>query len=128
MIKFNIKLIAIIVALLVHLPIMAYDLEIDGIYYDLDIVNKTVSVTSGNKKYSGDVIIPSTVTYSNQTLIVTDIGNSAFYECTGLKSIYIPNSIPKIGSKAFRGCSSLESITIPNSITEIASQTFYGCI
>ena len=150
MIKFNLKFLAIIFSALLSLPVLAYDLEIDGIYYDLDIVNKTLSVTSGNNKYSGDVIIPSTVTYSNQTLIVTEIGNSAFYNCINLETVVIPNSITEIerctfqncislksveipssitviGSDAFEKCSSLESVEIPNSVTEIGVGAFYNC-
>lgn len=43
---------------------------------------------------------------------VTSIGNSAFYYCTGLTSITIPNSVTSIGERAFDGCSSLTTVTI----------------
>ena len=58
---------------------------------------------------------------------VTNIGSSAFSNCTGLTSVTIPNSVSSIGDGAFENCSSLSSITIPNSVTNIESGAFKGC-
>ena len=58
---------------------------------------------------------------------VTNIGGSAFSGCTGLTSITIPDSVTSIGSHAFHGCTGLTSITIPDSVTRIDGGTFYGC-
>ena len=58
---------------------------------------------------------------------VTTIGNYAFYGCSGLTSITIPNSVTSTGFQAFAGCSGLTSITIPNSVTSIGNAVFYGC-
>ncbi len=58
---------------------------------------------------------------------VTSIGKYAFRACSGLASITIPNSVTSIGDGAFDGCSSLTSITIPNSVTNINNRAFYGC-
>ena len=56
-----------------------------------------------------------------------EIGEYAFRDCSGLKSIEIPNSVTSIGSSAFSGCSELKSVTIGNSVTSIGSAAFYRC-
>ena len=84
----------------------AYDFKVDGIYYNQTSIN-TVEVTykdTNYNSYSGEVIIPSTVFYSNRTYTVTTIGDSAFYDCNGVKAVTIPESMTSIGEGAFFGC------------------------
>ena len=106
----------------------AYDIEYNGIYYDItDYETFTVAVTSGDNEYTGSVRIPEKFIYYGTTYRVTSIGYYAFGGCSGLTSITIPNSVTSIGSNAFYGCSGLTSITIPNSVTSIGSHAFYFC-
>ena len=58
---------------------------------------------------------------------VTSIGNDAFTQCYGLRSVTIPSSITTIGRRAFSDCSSLTSINIPNSVTSIGDGAFGNC-
>ena len=58
---------------------------------------------------------------------VTNIGDYAFYGCSGLTSITIPNSVATIGEYAFYNCSGLTSVTIPSSVTSIGNNAFSGC-
>ena len=58
---------------------------------------------------------------------VTAIGNQAFYWCESLTSVTIPDSVTTIGCAAFVNCSSLTSVTIGDGVTTIGGIPFYGC-
>ena len=105
----------------------AVEVTIDGIIYDVITNTKQATVISGDTKYSGDIVVPSEITYNNVTYSVTSIGNEAFYWCSGLTSITIPNSIKSIGNYAFQYCSELTSVTIGNSVKSIGERAFGWC-
>ncbi len=82
--------------------------------------------TVGIIKYKGietAVVIPDRIEGAS----VTAIESKAFYGCSTLTSITIPDSVTSIGNAAFEGCRSLKSIMIPAGVTSIGENTFYGC-
>ena len=119
------KIFILLVAFMATMPVLAYDFLVDGIYYTISWGK--VYVTNGSTKYVGDVVIPASVTYNDNTYAVTGIGSSAFSSCSSLTSVTIPSSVTYIDNYAFSSCSSLTSITIPNSVTSIGSSAFAYC-
>ena len=116
--------------LLMLLPMMASaeSVEIDGIWYNLVSKTKKADVTKKpSGSYSGAIEIPEKVTYNGSEYSVNSIGEYAFYWCSDLTSITMPNSVTSIGECAFYWCSGLTSITIPNSVTSIGELAFYSC-
>ena len=118
----------LLLALLLPALATAHDFEVDGIYYNIN--GNEATVTNGgsySNRYSGSVAIPATVTYNGTTYSVTSIGESAFSWCMGLTSIDIPNSVTSIGKCAFEYCMNLPSVVIPNSVTSIGDSAFENC-
>lgn len=143
--------------LLSTLTASAYYAKIGEVCYNLDSSTHQATVTYYNMfdeqnyySYSGNVVIPATVTYNSVTYSVTSIGDDAFADCSDLTSVTIPNSVTSIGNNAFYSCtglvfvtmsnsvttigklafgqcSALTSITIPNSVTSIGDDAFSGC-
>lgn len=132
-----------VACLLFSLNAFAYDFESNGIYYKITSQsNLEVEVTSPNNahyaysmgdktvysSYSNDIVnIPETVNYNNRTYTIVQIGDYAFFGCSNLNAIIMPNSIKSINEFAFRECKELVSVTIPNSVTSIGNYAFYFC-
>ena len=125
---------ATIAALLCSITANAHDFWVNGIYYNVTS-NTEVSVTylgiyhdTYIHEYSGNVVIPSAVTYSGKEYSVTSIGSSAFYSCDGLTSVTIPNSVTSIGSSAFSGCSSLRKVLNFSNLNITKGSSGYGYV
>ncbi|MGP1463754.1 leucine-rich repeat protein [Tannerella sp.] len=121
-----------------------YDFKYNGLYYkvtkktgvisyDVKVVPENVDApyySAGNKP-TGAVTIPKNFTREVGSFIrtydVTEIGEWAFYECDGITSVTIPNSVKTIGEWAFLRCTALQSIDIPASVTTIGEGAFAGC-
>ena len=116
-------------AVLLSLPMLAVEVEIDGINYEFDADTKRAAVIakSGGEYYSGSIIIPESVEHERTAYSVTRIAPQAFFICPDLTSVTIPNSVESIGQTAFAGCTALTSVTIGNSVRSIGNLAFTGC-
>ena len=90
------------------------------------IANNKAEIT-GYNGYDLDVRIPDYIKDNKIYYQVTSIGEYAFYGCSSLTSVKIPEGVTSIGDDAFSGCRSLESITIPEGVTSIGNNAFDGC-
>ena len=120
----------LIVLLSIAVNAFAVEVEIEGLWYDVNTASKEAKVikSKNDVHYNGNIVIPETVVYGGVTCSVTNIGNYAFSQCIGLTSITIPNSVRSIGDDAFYYCIRLTSVTIPNSVTSIGNYAFSQCI
>lgn len=110
----------------------AYDFMVDGIAYKKNSDDKSVSVTykdyyNNSTSYRGSIVIPDQVKYGGVTYSVTQIGEKAFDQCTGLTSVVIGDLVTDINTYAFNGCSSLNSLTIGSSVSYMNYLAFNGC-
>ena len=93
--------------------------------------------------YRGDVVIPKMITHLGTTYTVVEIGWKAFYGCSLVSSVIIPNTVTKISSYyrypnyypnscsntfgAFQDCTNLERIQMSTNIQVIGDLAFSGC-
>lgn len=119
------KLLLFLVTILLPMVVCAYDACIDGIYYNFRSDHACVTYYDyyyNKYGYSGNIVIPETVTYNGIVYPVTEIGYYAFRE-SPITSVTIPNSITSIESEAFAS-TSITSIIIPNSVNYIGGSLF----
>ena len=116
-------------ALLLSLPMLAVEIEIDGINYDLNAEAKQATVIAKSSgKYSGEVVIPESVEFKGFAHSVTKIGDGAFRGCSGLTSVTIPNSVTGIGDYAFEGCSKLKTVVNFSNLNLVKGSTDHGYV
>lgn len=93
---------------------------------ELEVTYRGSSSYSEYNEYSGEVVIPESVTDNGTTYPVTGIG---FYAFAGsdLSSVTIPSTVTEIGYGSFSGCAKLTGVDIPNTVTTLGGNAFSNC-
>lgn len=87
--------------------------------------DSTVAIGKCNLSQPKNISIPEKVCIRGKEYTVTSIGDRAFFKCSSLENIEIPESVTHIGKAAFENCSSLKNIEFPESVKH--NRTFYYC-
>ena len=99
-------------------------------YYQIndDGVSATLLGHVNGTAVSGEISIPTTISYNGNDYTVTRIGKNAFISCGGLTGhLTIPNTVTYIGDNAFLACSGLTTLDLGESVDTIGPAAFYGC-
>ena len=117
-------------SLMVTTPLFADVATMNGVTWTYSVSNGKAIIGGGGPSStavptstSGLLSIPSSIKgYS-----VASVADYAFYNCTNLTSVTIPNGVTNIGYKAFYSCRSLANVTLPNTLTRIMGNAFTCC-
>ena len=103
------------------------EMTVKAKFHHFDGKHRDTAVEIANAKFSGDVVIPSEITYMDKKFRVTEISDSAFFRAKNLTSVTMPADIRGFGKNMFDGCEKLVSCNIPDDVTEISPSCFSSC-
>ena len=141
------RLLSIFVLLCCVSSLHAYDFMEGGLAYKINSDSVTVRVTykAMYTSYTGDIVVPESVTHNGTTYMVTEVGSGAFGYITNIEyydgdsipmsfrayttvtSVTLPTTVTKIGEAAFAYCNGLTHFEMPNSVTMMYSYAFAWC-
>ena len=116
--------------------LQAANITVDGINYTTASGNKaTVAKYTIDKTvtpydtlfYTGNIVIPETITYEGVDYTVVATAANAFVDCRDLLSVTLPASCVTIGRNCFKGCTSLKYSPLPATVTSVGTGVFNGC-
>jgi len=117
--------------------LMAATFTVDGINYKssgtkVTVQKYTITKASGTTPadtayYTGNIVIPETVTYDGTTYTVTATAANAFLNCKDLTSVTLPSTCTTIGRNCFSGCSALTTSPIPSTVTSVGTGVLKNC-
>ena len=118
-------------ALLFAWGLRADTATVDGYTYTYSVTDGKATIGTGetvktavSPKPTGRLTVPSEL----GGYPVTGLGESAFYNCTGVTDVTIPNGVTHIGPRAFSCCSGLVNVTIGSGVTSIEPYVFPSCV
>ena len=120
------------------MAVHAASVTVDGINYTTNnkgqatvakytIVSSTSNTPADSMFYSGDIIIPETITVDGQSYSVVATAANSFLNCRNLTSVTLPSTCVTIARNTFKGCSSLTKSPLPATVTSVGSGVFNGC-
>ena len=103
-------------------------------YHDTIIYNSSGASTHittyyyGHEEPSGDMVIPSTIIHNDTVYTITRISENAFWKCTNITSLTLPNTLTSITQSAFTGCTGITGeVVIPDAVTNLGTGSFFNC-
>ncbi len=118
--------------------VQAASVTVDGINYTTNtkgeatvakytIVKATDTTPADTAFYTGEIVIPETITVDNKTYTVVATAANSFLDCKDLISVTLPSTCVTIGRNTFKGCASLTKSPLPETVTSVGSGVFNGC-
>lgn len=108
------------------IPMSAESFVSNGLSFEINESDGSVSLTNADESLVGVVNIPGTVTFNSTEFSVKKIDTFAFSKCKQVTDIIIPSTVTSISQGAFLNCSALSYVEISNGSTpiNIYSDTF----
>jgi len=102
----------------------------ESVGIELVVGNKVTKIPAGlfGQKAAGSSYTPNlkSVTFEDGSVCKL-IGQYAFYGCSGITEMDIPDSVKVIGEYAFNGCAGIKTLTIGSGVEKLGSASFFGC-
>ena len=115
------------------LHLFAYDVEVDGVYFNVIgsrayVTHRGASGSMEANSYSGNVVVPEQITYRGKAYTVFHVGPNAFACCDELTSVQLPSTVTGLGPCAFLGCPKLQKVLMPATMRVLGACSFTGCL
>lgn len=118
---------ALLCAIVCWQSVLAEEAVIGGLKYSLDQSAKTaIVIANSSSEYTGDIVIPSAVTYNGSAYNVTAVGDKAFYNST-ITSVVITEGVLTLGESSFDSCTRLKSVSLPKGLVSLGNSCFGNC-
>lgn len=93
----------------------------------IDLGEATFAMTEFPMDFTRKTNLQEIALPRNIQTFASEAYSGAFYNCTNLKRVTLPEGLTAIGANCFRQCSQLESIELPSSVRTLDIYAFYGC-
>lgn len=121
------KIYLLFIAIVLTQTVLSESFIVNNINYEITSVNpNTVQVIANEPRYSGKVVIPSTVGYNGHNYIVNKVGLHAFYYAYA-DTVIISENVTTLSTESFVGCSQLKILNLPSTLSIIEDRAISYC-